>query len=356
MVQSLAFLLLEHLSTSGWPRQPISGTVFQPCGSAFNMARVGFHASHEQFPPSELLRLVRAAEAAGFVCAMSSDHFRPWGPAQGQSGFAWSWLGAALEATSLPFGVISAPGYRYHPAIIAQAAATLTEMFPRRLWLALGSGQRLNEDLTGLPWPEKAERNARLQECALIIAALLRGETVSHYGRVTVVDARLYSLPETPPLLLGAAVTEATAELVAGWADGLLTVNAAPEQVQKVVAAFRRGGGHGKPLFMQVGLNWAPSESEALQGAYEQWRYNVLGGEVNWELRSPGDFETATRFVRPEDMRASVLISADLGRHAAWLREYIDLGFEELQLHQVGTNQDAFIEAFGNKVIPELSK
>jgi coenzyme F420-dependent glucose-6-phosphate dehydrogenase len=121
---------------------------------------------------------------------------------------------------------------------------------------------------------------------------------VSHYGRVTVVDARLYSLPETPPLLLGAAVTEATAELVADWADGLLTVNAAPEQVQKVVAAFRRGGGDGKPLFMQVGLNWAPTELEALQGAYEQWRYNVLGGEVNWELRSPGDFETATRFVR----------------------------------------------------------
>src|SRR3954452_17327253 len=141
------------------------------------MVRIGFHASHEQFPPSELLALVKGAETAGFNCAMSSDHFRPWGPAQGQSGFAWSWLGAALEATSLPFGVISAPGYRYHPAIIAQAAATLSEMFPRRLWLALGSGQRLNEDLTGLPWPEKAERYHRLQECALVIAALLRGET-----------------------------------------------------------------------------------------------------------------------------------------------------------------------------------
>src|SRR3954468_11273673 len=128
------------------------------------MARIGFHASHEQFTPSDFLRLVQQAEAAGFNCAMSSDHFRPWGPAQGQSGFAWSRLVAGLQPTKFPFGIISAPGYRYLPAILAQAAATLCEMFPQRLWLALGSGERLNEDLTGLPWPEKAERNERLCE------------------------------------------------------------------------------------------------------------------------------------------------------------------------------------------------
>jgi coenzyme F420-dependent glucose-6-phosphate dehydrogenase len=318
------------------------------------MARIGFHASHEQFAPSELLRLVREAEAAGFDCAMSSDHFRPWGPAQGQSGFAWSWLGAALQATDLPFGVISAPGYRYHPAILAQAAATLCEMYPGRLWLTLGSGQRLNEDLTGVAWPEKAERNARLRECADIIRALLRGETVTHHGRVTLIDGQLYSLPKTPPLLLGAAVSEASAEFVGGWADGLLTVSAKPDQVRKVVEAFRRGGGEGKPLFLQVTLNWAPTEEEALQGAHAQWRYNALGGEVNWELRSPRDFDTATRLVRPEDMRDTVLISSDLGRHAAWLNEFVELGFEELQLHQVARNQDAFIEAFGAKVLTQL--
>jgi coenzyme F420-dependent glucose-6-phosphate dehydrogenase len=320
------------------------------------MARIGFHASHEQFPPSDLLRLVQAAEAAGFDCAMSSDHFRPWGAAQGQSGFAWSWLGAALQATVLPFGVISAPGYRYHPAILAQAAATLSEMFPGRLWLALGSGQRLNEDLTGVAWPEKAERNARLRECADIIRALLRGETVSHYGRVTLFDCRLYTLPKSPPLLLGAAVSEATAEFVGGWADGLLTVSGKPEQVRKIVEAFRRGGGEGKPLYMQVGLNWAPSEAEAVQGAYEQWRTNVLGGEVNWELRSPADFDTAARFVRPEDMAQSLLISSDPSQHAAWLNDFIELGFEELQLHQVGRNQHTFIDAFGAKVLPQLGR
>jgi coenzyme F420-dependent glucose-6-phosphate dehydrogenase len=318
------------------------------------MARIGFHASHEQFPPSELLALVQAAENAGFDCAMSSDHFRPWASAQGHSGLAWSWLGAALQGTSLPYGVISAPGYRYHPAIIAQGAATLSEMFPGRFWLALGSGQRLNEDIAGLPWPEKAERNARLSECASIIKTLLAGETVSHSGRVTVVDARLYSLPKQRPLVLGAAVSEATAELVGGWADGLLTVNAKPEQVRKVVEAFYRGGGEGKPLLMQVGLNWGRTEQQAVDGAYQQWKYNVLGGEVNWELRSPRDFETAARFVRAEDMREAVLISADPARHAAWLREFIELGFEEILLHQVGTNQREFIEVFGREVLPQL--
>ena len=320
------------------------------------MARIGFHASHEQFPPSELLRLVQEAEHAGFDCAMSSDHFRPWGPTQGHSGFAWSWLGAALQATRLPFGVISAPGYRYHPAILAQAAATLCEMYPGRLWLTLGSGQRLNEDLTGVAWPEKAERNARLRECADIIRALLRGETVSHHGRVTLIEGRIYSLPKTAPLLLGAAVSEATAEFVGGWADGLLTVSGKPDQIHKVVEAFRRGGGEGKPLFMQVGLNWATSEEQALAGAHEQWRYNVLGGEVNWELRSPEHFDTATRHVRPEDMRDSLLISSDLNRYAEWLAEFIELGFEELQLHQVDRNQSGFIEAFGAKVLPQLRR
>jgi probable non-F420 flavinoid oxidoreductase len=285
---------------------------------------------------------------------MSSDHFRPWGNAQGQSGFAWSWLGAALQATRLPFGIISAPGYRYHPALLAQAAATLCEMFPGRLWLALGSGQRLNEDLTGVAWPDKAERNARLGECAEIIRALLKGETVTHQGRITLVGGRLYSLPEETPLLLGAAVSEASAEFVGGWADGLLTVSAEPDSVRRVVDAFRRGGGDGKPMFMQVGLNWAPTEQEALHGAHEQWRTNVIGGEVNWELRSPEDFDMATRFVRPEDMRESVLISADLGQHAAWLAGYVELGFSELQLHQVGRNQQAFIEAFGSRVLPQL--
>ena len=318
------------------------------------MVRIGFHASHEQFAPSEMLRLARYAEATGFDCAMSSDHFKPWGPSQGQSGYAWSWLGAAMSATALPFGVISAPGYRYHPAILAQGAATLSEMFPGRLWLALGSGQRLNEGITGAPWPDKPTRNARLGECADVIRALLNGETVTHRGLVTVIDAKLYSRPETPPMLLGAAVSPETAEFVGGWADGLLTIAAKPEQLRKVVDAFRRGGGEGKPMFLQIALNWAPTEEAALAGAHEQWRYLALGGDLNWELRSPEEFDTATRFVRPEDIRESVLVSADPGQHAAWLNEFVEIGFSELYLHQIDRNQETFMDAFAAKVLPQL--
>ncbi len=318
------------------------------------MVRIGYHCSHEQFAPSELLQLVRNAEQAGFQCAMSSDHFRPWSSAQGQSGFAWSWLGAAMQATRLPFGIICAPGYRYHPAIVAQAAATLCEMYPRRLWLALGSGQRLNEDVVGVPWPEKAERNARLRECAEVIRALLRGETVTHRGRVTLVDAQIYSRPAEPPLLLGAAVTAETARLVGSWADGLLTVCSSAEGAKSIVEAFRAGGGAGKPMFAQVKLNWAPTEEEALQGAFDQWRFNAIAGDVNWELRSPGDFETAARFVRPEDMHSAVFISSDLARHAEMLRELASIGFDEFHLHQVGRNQKAFIEAFGGHVVQRV--
>src|SRR3954469_1367433 len=319
------------------------------------MSRIGYHASHEQISPRELLDLVKQAEQAGFVCAMSSDHFHPWSERQGQSGYAWSWLGAALEGTRLPFGVISAPGWRYNPAVLAQAAATLCQMYPGRFWMALGSGEAINEHITGQPWPDKPERNARLKESADIIRALLAGETVTHRGRVDVIEAKLYSRPEIPPLLIGSAVTEATAEWLGGWADGLLTVSAKPDALRKGIDAFRRGGGEGKPLYLQVGLSWAPTEEQALREAHEQWRSNVIGGEVNWNLRTPQEFDMASRFVQPADMREAVLISADLGQHAAWLAEYKAMGFTEIHLHHVGTSQRAFIEAFGEHVMPALS-
>jgi probable non-F420 flavinoid oxidoreductase len=318
------------------------------------MTRIGYHASHEQFTPADLLRWTKRAEEAGFACAMSSDHFHPWSERQGQSGYAWSWLGAALEGTRLPFGIISAPGYRYHPAIIAQGAATLSQMYPGRLWLALGSGEAINEAITGLPWPDKPERNARLLECAQIIKSLFSGETVTHRGRVTVVEAKLYSRPEQPPMLVGAAVTEATAEWLGGWADALITVQAKGDQLSRVVEAFRKGGGAGKPVFLQVAISWAPTEREAEEEALHQWSANAAGGEVSWDLRRPNDFDTIARFVQGPDIRNSVLVSADLGKHRAWLEEFTEMGFAEIHLHQVGRRQLSFIETFGQHVLPAL--
>jgi probable non-F420 flavinoid oxidoreductase len=318
---------------------------------------IGYHASHEQLPPSALLRCVIAAEAAGFQAAMCSDHFAPWSSRQGHSGFAWSWLGAALQATGLSFGVVNAPGQRYHPAIVAQAAATLGELFPDRFWLALGSGEASNEHITGDPWPAKGQRRARLGEAAAVIRALLAGETVSHHGLVTVDRARLWTLPARPPMLVGAAVSPDTAAWVGGWADGLVTINQDHDTLRAVIDAFRSNGGEHKPLFLQVHLSWAADEDTALAVAHDQWSTNVFDTSLAMELELPEQFEAAARFVTPEDVRSAVLVSADLGRHTAWLAEYAELGFDRIYLHEVGQgeHQQAFIDAFGSKVIPALA-
>ncbi|HEV3504091.1 MAG TPA: TIGR03885 family FMN-dependent LLM class oxidoreductase [Actinomycetes bacterium] len=317
---------------------------------------IGYHASHEQLAPSALLRSVVAAEAAGFQAAMCSDHFAPWSSRQGHSGFAWSWLGAAMQATSLGFGVVNAPGQRYHPAIIAQAAATLSELFPGRFWLALGSGEASNEHITGDRWPAKEERRARLGEAVSVIRALLAGETVSHDGLVKVDRARLWTLPTEPPKLIGAATSPETAAWVGGWADGLVTLNQPHDQLRRLIDAFRDGGGEGKPLYLQVHLSWAADEETALAVAHDQWRSNVFDPVLAMELVLPEQFDAAARFVTPSDVRSAVLVSADLGRHAAWLAEFAELGFDRLYLHEVGQaeHQQPFIEAFGAKVIPQL--
>lgn len=318
------------------------------------MTALGYHASHEQFAPSALLDYVRQAEAAGFDCAKSSDHFHPWSEKQGQSGFAWSWLGAAMQATSLPFGMISAPGYRYHPAILAQAAATIGEMFPGRLWLALGSGETLNEAITGLTWPDKAERNARLAECVEVIRALLAGETVTHRGRVTVIEARLYTRSAAPVPLYGAAVTPETAAFVGGWADGLLTTGTDVETLRRVIEAFRSHGGAGKPVHLQHGLSWAPTEAEAVANALDQWAPLAAGGDVSWNLSQPADFDMVGRLTTEEAIRNCVAVSADLGRHKQWLGDLMELDVAAIHLHCVGRNQAEFIDAFGADVLPHL--
>jgi len=320
------------------------------------MAVIGFHASHEQVSPSALLAAVQLAESAGFEAAMCSDHLAPWSVRQGHSGHAWSWLGAALATTSFPFGVVTAPGQRYHPAVVAQAIATLAEMFPGRFWAALGSGEALNEHVTGEPWPPKEVRDARWLECADVIRALLEGEEVTHAGHVTVDRARVWVEPTTPPALFGAAVSAATAARVGGWSDGLITVNQPVETLRDVLDAFRSGGGENKPAYLQVHLSWDEDEATARRVAHEQWRSNVFSSELAWELTLPGQFDAAAEFVRPSDVDDAVYISSETGRHAEWLNELAGLGFDALFLHHVGQEQRAFIETFGSNVLTEISR
>lgn len=320
------------------------------------MVKIGYHASHEQFKPSELLRYVQLAEQAGFSLALSSDHFHPWSERQGQSGFAWSWLGAAMQATNMAYRVVCAPGQRYHPAIIAQAAATLAELFPQRFWITVGSGQALNEQITGEPWPCKRDRNARLKECVDILRALWAGETVTHRGLVTVENAKLYTRPETPPLIIGAAITPQTAEWLGSWADGLITTSRPPAELGQVVEAFRQGGGAGKPLILKVQLSYDPDQDTARQSAHEQWRTNIFPNTVLAELHSPEQFDAIGEFIQPEELDPHIRISADLHQQIEWLQQDIELGFDELILHNVNRQQQPFIEAFGEKVLPVLQK
>lgn len=320
------------------------------------MAKIGYHASHEQYRPSRLLGYVQAAEQAGFDAAMCSDHFHPWSERQAESGFAWSWLGAAMQATALPFGVVNAPGQRYHPAIVAQAAATLAEMFDGRFWIAVGSGQNLNEHITGDRWPTKEERNERLLEAVNVMRALWQGESVTHHGRFVVEEAKLYTRPARPPRVIGAAITPETAQWVASWADGLITIGKPIEVLHEVADAFRTGGGTGKPMMLQVQLAYAPTDEEAERAAFEQWRTNIFDSGVLAALKMPREFDAVSEFVQPADLRGPVRVSADVEQQLEWLEQELDVGFDEVYLHNVHHDQEAFIRDFGARVLPKVGR
>ena len=318
---------------------------------------LGFHCSHEQHPPSALLRYAQLAAEAGFTAGMCSDHFHPWSERQGHSGFAWSWLGSALQATPLSFGTVCAPGQRYHPAVIAQAGATLAEMYPERFWLALGSGEALNETITGSAWPSKPERGARLEQAADVIRALWAGQTVSTRGHVTTSHAKLYSRPNRPPLLIGAALTPGTARWVASWADGLITASGPRDAMRAVVDAFREGGGDNKPMFLQVALSFGATAEESRRAAYDQWRQSALSGEQLADLHTPIEFDEATEDAEPLDVWSKLRVSPEIGRQLDWLYEDCALGFERIYLHNlVREHQERFIEACGTHLIPAIAK
>lgn len=318
------------------------------------MALIGYHASHEQFRPSELLRWAILAEECGFQAINCSDHFFPWSARQGQSGFSFAWLGAALQATQLPMGVVCTPGYRYHPAVVAQAISTFGEMFPDRFWISLGSGEALNERITGEKWPIKSERNERLKECATIIKRLLDGEKVTHHGHTTTEEARLYTLAEKKPLILGAAVTAATAEWLGTWADGMITISQPYAEMKKVVDSFRKNAGEDKPVFLKVQLSYAATMEEAEAGAYDQWRTNIFSGTVLGDLWHVEQFDALGDQVQPNQLSKMVRISNDLQQHIDWIHQDEELGFERIILHNVNRQQELFIRDFGAHVLPHL--
>jgi probable non-F420 flavinoid oxidoreductase len=314
------------------------------------MALIGYHASHEQFAPSRLLKLVQLAEQAGFDCIHSSDHFQPWGFNQGQSGFSFSWLGAALQATSLPFSVVCAPGQRYHPAIVAQAIATLGELFPGRFHAELGSGEAINEMITGTGWPAKAERNERLLKCAAIIKDLLQGQTVMYSGPAHTAHLKLYTLPEKAPALFCAAITDKTSAWAGTWADGLLTIADGIEAVKKRIQLFREAAASEKPVYVQLAFSYDRSKSEALEGAWEQWKTNMLPRDKLADLYTPGQFEAATKHITRKDVAEKINIFTNTGELQQLIEAYITLGVARIFLHNINLKQEQFIEDYSNRL------
>ncbi|HEX5728037.1 TIGR03885 family FMN-dependent LLM class oxidoreductase [Microbacterium sp.] len=316
------------------------------------MVFLGYHASHEQVPPSRLLSAVVRAEEIGFDGAMCSDHLAPWGIAQGESGYAWSWLGAALASTSFSLGVVTAPGQRYHPVISAQAIATLEEMFPGRFWAALGSGEAVNEHVTGDEWPPKDRRNTRLRQSVDVIRELLAGREVSRSGEIDVHRARVWSLPADPPPLLGAAVTAETAAWAAGWADGLATVAQPPDKLAKVLQAYADAGGTG-PRVIQIHVSLEDTDAAAVQVAREQWRHSAISGSL-WDIEQPEDFDALAGEPSDEQLRKGALIAHDASELADRIAGLVALGFDRAYIHGIGTDQTAFLDRVERDLLPAL--
>jgi len=315
----------------------------------------------EQFSPSALLTYCRQAEAQGFTAVMASDHFHPWVPSQGQSGFVWSFMGALGATTNLRFGPgVTPPGYRYHPAIIAQAAATLEEMFPGRFYLGLGAGEALNEHIVAQYWLEAPVRLERLMESIEIIEQLFSGKKVKYRGtHFTIESARLFTLPPAPPPIYVATSGPIMAYRTGKFTDGIILVGAADEKLRMLMQRFEQGAREaGKdpasmPKMIQVKVSYAPTLEAATEAAVRDWPNGGMAFPKA-DIRDPEDFEAMAKLVRPENFKNRVLITPDPDEHVAYLQHFLDLGFDEVYVHNVGREQEPFITLYGEKVIPKL--
>jgi coenzyme F420-dependent glucose-6-phosphate dehydrogenase len=317
---------------------------------------IGYHASHEQFSPLELKNLTISAESSGFGGVLSSDHITPWSLRQGHSGNNWPWLGAAMQQTSFPFSSLVIPGgWRYHPVVAAQAFATLGILFPGRIpWIAAGSGESMNEHITGEKWPNREERNARLQQGVEIMRALWRGETVTVSGLPGANRARIWSLPDEFPAIYGAAISRETAGWMGQWADGLLTVYKSPEVMKDIIFAFRDGGGTEKPLALQLLLSWDATTEQAQLNAFDQWRHCAIDPHILGDLQTPEEFDAACQNVLSEDMKQHMLITSEANEIIDHIHTYRELGFESIYLHNAGRNQREFIDFCRTHILPSF--
>lgn len=329
------------------------------------MLKLGWKAGPEQYPPVELLDYAVIAEQAGFDAIDVSDHFHPWAEI-GQACFTWTWLGAAAVKTSnIHLGTgVTCPLIRYHPAIIAQAAATLACFAPGRSFLGVGTGEALNEYSATGQWPEYKIRQEQLAEAIELIRALWTGEKTS-YGGVyfQTHQAKLYTRPdEAIPLYVSTLVPE-SAYFAGQYGDGLMTVGGQePEVYRQIIKSFEAGAREaGKdpakmPKLIELGVAYAEDEDAAIDYRKRYWAGTFVPAMFTQKLYTPKMSEANGAVVGSDIVKQKACISADLADHIKFARQYIELGFDQLYFHSAGPDQQAFLTRFGQDVLPELRK
>lgn len=315
--------------------------------------KIGYFLSCEEWAPHDLITQAVKAEQAGFEGLWISDHYHPWNDEQGHSPFVWSVIGAI--ATAAP-GVtlttaVTCPTIRIHPAVIAQAAATSAILLQGRFRLGLGSGEALNEHILGDRWPGADERLEMLEEAIEVIRTLWKGGVQYHQGRHYRVDhARVYDLPDQAPPIIVSGFGRKSVELAARIGDGYCTVGPDSESVE----LFRSGGGGEKLVQGGLKVCWGPDEAQAVKTVHRLWPNEGLPGELAQVLPTPEHFEQASELVTEEMLAQSMPCGPDVERHVKTIRAYADAGFDELYINQIGPDQDAFFEAYRDRVLPQV--
>jgi G6PDH family F420-dependent oxidoreductase len=312
------------------------------------MVAFGYFLSCEEFGPRELVRQAKMAADAGFERLWISDHFHPWNDAQGQSPFVWSVIGALSEAVDLPITTaVTCPSVRLHPALVAQAAATAAVQHEGRFVLGVGSGEALNEHILGDPWPNADVRLEMLEEAVEVIRELHRGGVVNHHGRhYTVEGARIYTLPAEPvPIYVSGFGRKAT-ELAGRIGDGFVCIM--PDA--GLVDTFRTSGGAAKPAQGGFKVCYADTPDEGLETAHRIWPNTQLPGELAQILPLPRHFEQAGELVTPEMMAGTLPTGPDPEPYRKTVQDYVEAGFDEVYVAQIGPQQDEFFDFWRTKV------
>jgi G6PDH family F420-dependent oxidoreductase len=315
------------------------------------MTELGVFLSSEEHGATALVEQARQSEAAGFRSVLISDHFHPWTDAQGESPFVWGVIGAIAGSTGLKVTTgVTCPTVRIHPAVLAQAAATAQSLLGGRFVFGVGSGEALNEHILGDRWPSAQTRLEMLEEAIGVIRELWQGGNVRHQGRYYTVDnARLYSLPDRPPPIAVSAFGGSSLALAARVGDGLVTVQPDAD----MVTSYRDQGGTG-PVIGAVKICWDEDERTAIKRAHHLWPTEALQGQQAQELPMPVHFEESASIVTEEMVAEAVSCGPDPERHLRAISAFLEAGFDEVYVNQIGTDWPGFLDYFNRELGPRL--